>query len=312
MTKFGVRDNSFNYKNGVLRGSLQVDGTFQGNAKFAEKTDIWYVDKNKTGGAAGDGKTWETAFLTLTAAVAAAGAYDIIYLGKGYYTEAGMITISSTQRGLKIIGTTSGGVSTSNGLSSATSGLDILSIEADDVEIAGITFWCLTDGKSGIIIGNGYDGYSNWIHDCCFITGTADNTLGEYGIKANDTEDCVGTLIENNYFHYLSTAAIAIHATRSTIRNNMIWSTALGIDVQNTAGSRACCAVYDNYLIGKNTASSVGIKLHATEPDAGNVLIANNVVTYFETNITTGKSDEGVVNNGTYGDSATFVKVDNT
>ena len=295
-----------------VKDNLYVGNSITGNGLVNTPGKVYYVDKNKTSGVSGSGRSWDDAFMTLTEAVAAATAYDIIYMGRGCYTEAATITISSTQRGLKIFGPTTGGVATSNGLSSATSTDDILIIDADDVEIAGITFWCLTNAKSGIIVGNDYDGYSNWIHDCCFITGTADNTLGEYGIKANNTDDCVGTLIENNYFHYLSTAAIAIHATRSTIRNNVIWSTAVGIDIQNTAGSRACCAVYGNKLIGKNTASSIGIKLHATAPDSGNVLVDNNTVTYFETNITTGKSEEGIVNNQTYASATSYKQVDSS
>lgn len=308
-------------KEGTVTGLYTGNRRFTGRCDFAQggsglgiqvvkDSQIWYVDKNKTSPAAsGDGLSWDQAFLTLTEAVAAAGRYDIIYVGRGYYQEAATITIESTQRGLKIIGPTSGGVSTSNGFSSATSGDHILIIDADDVEICGLSFWCVTNGKSGIIIGDDYDGYNNWIHDCTFITGTAGNTLGEYGIKVNNTDDCVGTLIENNYFHYLSTAAIVVHATRTTIRNNMIWTSAIGIDIQNTGASRACCAVTDNYIIGMAT-TETGIKLHATEADDGNVLVANNVVTNCNLNITQDKSDAGIVNNGTSGNGTGMLIVD--
>ena len=278
-------------------------------------SNIWYVDKNISTGVTGDGTSWDTPFLTLPEAVAAAGAYDIIYMGRGYYQEADTIEIVSTQRGLKIFGPTTGGVATSNGLSSATSGADILYINADDVEIAGITFWCLTNGKNGIDIGEDYDGYNNWIHDCCFITGVGGNTLGEYGIKVNNTDDCVGTLIENNYFSYMSTAAIVSYATRCTIRNNMIWSSSIGIDLSgHEAEGRANTAVYGNKICGRGTETSgdIGIKLAATEPTAGCLFIADNIVTNFSTNITTGKGDESIVNNGTYRDGSDFGQVDIT
>jgi len=302
--RYGFHSGSGRMKN------LQVDQSMfvQGSPLYQVNGDIWYVDKNKSSGVSGDGQTWDSAFLTLTEAVAAAGAYDTIFMGRGYYQEAGTITISSTQRGLKIFGPTSGGVPTSNGLSSATSGLDILSIEADDVEIAGITFWCLTNAKSGIIVGNGYDGYNNWIHDCCFLTGNADNDKGEYGIKANDTEDCVGLLIENNFVYFMSTAGIAVHATRATVRNNTIWSNAIGIDVQNTAGSRAGCTVSDNQLIGRQTGATVGIQL--AETTNGFVFVANNIVTNFDTNITGDKCAFSQVNNQTAADASTYLQVD--
>jgi len=302
-------------KSGNFRvGDLRVDGTATGILPFKvnEKSNTWYVDKHKTSGISGNGSTLEEAFLTLTEAVAAAGAYDIIIMGRGNYTEAATIEITSAQRGLKIIGPTTGGVPTSNGLSSATSGDDILYINADDVEIAGITFWCLTNGKNGITVGEDYDGYNNWIHDCCFLTGNADNTLGEYGIKANNTDDCVGLLIENNYFYFMSTAGIISHATRCTIRNNLIWSNATGIDTTaHTAGSRSGLAVYDNKLIGRQTGSTIGIKL-GTAPIEGHLFISDNIVTNFNTNITGDKLAYSAVNNQTAADAETYKQVDMT
>ena len=286
-----------------------TQGVSGAGPQVVKDSQIWYVDKNKTAPAAsGDGLSWEGAFLTLTEAVAAAGAYDTIYMGRGYYTEAATITISSTQRGLKIFGPTTGGVPTSNGLSSATSTDDILIIDADDVEIAGITFWCLINGKSGIIVGNDYDGYNNWIHDCCFLTGNAGNNLGEYGIKADNTDDCVGLLIENNYLYFMSTAGIAVHATRATIRNNVVWSNSIGIDVQNTAGSRAGCTVIDNYLIGRESGSTVGIQL--AETSEGYVFVANNIITNFNTNITANMCENSIVNNQTAADATSYKQVD--
>jgi len=273
-------------------------------------SQIWYVDKHKTSPAvSGTGLSPEEAFLTLTEAIAAAGAYDTIFLGRGYYTEATVLEITSTQRGLKIYGPTTGGVPTSNGLSSATSGDDILIINADDVEIAGITFWCLTNGKNGIDVGEDYDGYNNWIHDCCFLTGNAGNDLGEYGIKADNTDDCVGLLIENNYFYFMSTAGIVIGATRCTIRNNMIWSNSIGIDAMAiTAGARSGLAIYGNNLIGRASGSTVGIKLDT--PTEGHIFIANNIVSGFNINITTGVAELSIVNNQTGASAGTYLQVD--
>ena len=302
------------YSSGALQWDQYVQfsqGVGGAGVQVVEGSQIWYVDKHKSSGVSGTGNSWNDAFMTLTEAVAAAGAYDVIYMGRGYYTEAATIEITSSQRGLKIFGPTTGGVPTSNGLSSATSGDDILYINADDVEIAGITFWCLTNGKDGIDIGEDYDGYNNWVHDCCFLTGNADNDLGEYGIKANNTDDCVGLLIENNYFYFLSTAGLVVGATRATVRNNMIWSNSIGLDLTaHTGGTHSGLAVYNNKLIGRQTGSTVGIKLAATEPTDGHIFISDNIVTNFNTNITTGKAIESIVNNQTAADASSYLQVD--
>ena len=303
--RYGMHSGSGKFKNMQVDQNMFIQGNPVGPMGPG---NTWYVDKNVN--ASGSGKTWELAFKTLTEAVAAAKAYDTIIMGRGYYTEAATITISSAQRGLRIFGPTTGGVPTSNGLSSATSTDDILIINADDVEISGITFWCLTNGKNGIDIGADYDGYSNWIHDCCFLTGNADNDLGEYGIKVNNTDDCVGTLIENNYFYFMSTAAIVAGSTRLTIRNNTIWSNSIGLDLTAfTAGAHSGTLVSDNYLIGR-AGSTIGIELASTEQIDGHIFIANNVVTNFGTNITTGKSINSIVNSQTAADAATYKQVD--
>ena len=292
-----------------VKDFLHVGGTMTGSGVINSPGDVWYVDKNKTSGVSGGGQTWADAFMTLTEAVAAAGAYDTIFMGRGNYAEAAAIEIVSTQRGLKIFGPTTGGVPTSNGLSSATSGDDILIINADDVEIAGITFWCLTNGKNGIDIGEDYDGYNNWIHDCCFLTGNADNDLGEYGIKVDNSDDCVGTLIENNTFYFMSTAGITVGATRVTIRNNMVWSNSIGIDATAiTAGAHSGLAIYDNKLIGRASGSTVGIEL--ASPTEGHIFIADNIVSGFNTNITTGVAELSIVNNQTGASAGTYLQVD--
>jgi len=274
-------------------------------------SEIWYVDGLKTGPeASGNGSSWKEAFLTLTEAVAAAGDYDVIYVGPGYYSEAAVIDID--QHGLKIFGTGNGAQWGPCGFGSATSEDTILTINANRVEIAGLAFWCLTDAKNGIEIGTTYDSWNTWIHDCAFGTGVGGNTLGEYGIKVNETEDCANTLIENNYFNYLSTAAIVVNATRCTIRNNIIWSSAIGIDCELTGDTRANCAILNNYIIGRGTEVSgdIGIKLNATEATDGTILIANNIVTNFSTNITATKSILSIVNNQTAADATSYLQVD--
>jgi len=309
-------------RDGTVSGDMYGDRIYHDRVSFAQgaagaglqvikDSQVWYVDGLKTSPAAsGDGLTWDKAFLTLTEAVAAAGDYDVIFVGPGYYSEAATINID--QHGLKIFGTGNGAQWGPCGFGSATSTDHILTINANRVEIAGLAFWCLTDGKDGIRIGTTYDSWNTWIHDCAFGTGVGGNTLGEYGIKVNETEDCANTLIENNYFNYLSTAAIVVNATRCTIRNNIIWSSAIGIDCQLTADTRANCAILDNYLVGRGTEVSgdIGIKLNATEATDGTILIANNIITNFSTNITNAKSVLSQVNNETAADASTYLQVD--
>jgi len=278
------------------------------SARFGEK---WFVDLNVT--ASGDGKSQANAFKTLTEAVAAASAYDTIYVGSGYYTEAAVIDIDVT--GLRIIGTGNGRQWGPCGLGSATSLDHIFTINADRVEIAGLAFWCLTDTKDGIQIATTYDAWNTWIHDCAFGTGSADADLGEYGIKLNAAEDAANTLIERCSFHYMSTAAIVVNATRASIENNLIWVPAdkIGIDVETTGLTRPNTYVADNRIIGRGgDASGVGIKLADTEPTDGAVFVVGNDVTNITTPITKGKGDAGLVNNGTYGDGDEWTKIDPT
>jgi len=287
--------------------------TFQGGAEgagFLQKdSQVWYVDRNKSPSVSGTGLSPEEAFLTLTEAIAAAGNFDVIYVSFGYYQEAATVTI--TQHGLRIFGTAHGGVLTTNGFSSATSGDHILKINAESVEIAGVAFFALTNAKDAIIIGEGYAASDVWIHDCSFSAGTAENEFGEYGIKLNDdTNNVVGTLIENCYFFYLSTAAIVVDATRTTIRNNLIWTNAIGIDLQGEAGARPCSAVLNNTIIGR--AGGTGIKIAATEPTDGTIVVADNSVANCAVNITPSKGDAGLINNGTYRDGDDFGQVDPT
>ena len=296
-------------KDDTVSGTSLVSLVKQNAAATARVGDVWYVDKYIA--TTGDGRTWGTAFKTMTEAITAAGDYDEIHVGPGVYAEAAVMNID--QAALKIKGTGNGGQWGPCGFSSATSGDDIMTINADRVEISGIAFWCVTNAKDGIVIGTTYDSWNTWIHDCAFGTGTADNTLGEYGVQnigVAGSLDVANTLIEDCYFHYMSTAGIQTAATRATIRRNLIWSSSIGIDVLNEGAAFSCCAIYDNHLVGKN--AGTGIKLAATEPTDGNIYVGNNNVTNFSVNITPAKGDAGLVNNGTYGDGTSWTGVDPT
>ena len=86
----------------------------------------------------------------------------------------------------------------------------------------------------------------------------------------------------------------------------MIWSNSIGINILNEGYARAQTFVVNNYVVGRAGAGP-GIKIADTQPATGLLLVANNVVTNFTTNIT---KDLGLVNNGTYLDGTGFGQVD--
>ncbi len=92
-----------------LDGSLTIDNKlYARNIPSGVIGKVWYVDKtNRT--TSGNGKTWERAFTTVTAALAAAGTDDVILIGPGFYTEAATLTLTSSHARLKIIGVNSTG-----------------------------------------------------------------------------------------------------------------------------------------------------------------------------------------------------------
>lgn len=276
--------------------------------QVVKDSTIWYVDKNKTAPAAsGDGKTWGTAFLTVTEAVTAAGNYDIIMIGQGVYSEAA--TLAITQTGLKIFGSgTSGMIWGPTSLKSDTAADHLISINSDGVEIAGLDFICNTTSKNAIQMGDTTTTYKTHIHDCHFGGGGTTNI----GVNCDTTQDTVDMHIEKCEFYNYSTAGIFLSGTRCKITDCLFFVPAAGIGIDNstdTGANRPDKFIARNYIIGSNS-TDTGIKIASTEPTDGTLLVANNVVTNCSTNITQDKSDAGVVNNGTYTDGVALAQVD--
>jgi hypothetical protein len=300
-----------------------VSGDVVGNVQFKDRvtayqgisgaglqvvkdSNIWYVDKNKTGPASsGDGKSWDNAFLTVTEAISAAGDYDIIFIGQGVYSEA--TTLAITQTGLKIFGAgTSGFVWGPTSLKSDTCADDLITINSNGVEIAGLDFICNTDNKSAIVMGDTTTTYKTHIHDCHFGGGT-----GEYGIECDLTQDTVDMHVDRCEFYDYASAGILLSGTRCKVTGSLFFIPAdgIGIDIRDTGANRPDKLIANNMMIG-SADGDTGIKIPATEPTDGTLLVFNNCVTNCNTNITQDKSDAGVVNNPTYGDSAAPVVVD--
>ena len=304
---------------GEVSGNVTGAKTFTGPCTFyqgvsgmgmqvVKDSQIWYVDKNKTAPASsGDGLTWDTAFLTVTEAVAAAGDYDIIMIGHGVYSEAA--TLAITQTGLKIFGAgTSGLIWGPTSLKSDTCADHLISINCNGVEIAGLDFICNTTSKNAIQMGDTTTTYKTHIHNCHFGGGGTTNI----GINCDTTQDTVDMHVEKCEFYNYSTAGIFLSGTRCKVTDCLFFVPAAGIGIDNstdTAGNRPDKLIARNYIIGSNS-TDTGIKIASTEPTDGTLLVANNVVTNCNLNITQDKSDAGVVNNGTYGNGAAFVQVD--
>lgn len=280
-------------------------GVSGAGVQVIKDSEIFYVDSGKTSPASsGDGKTWDAAFLTIAEAVAAAGDNDVIYIGPGDYEISAAIAI--TQNGLRIIGPNKS-CNDYAALIYSDAAMDLLSIDANNVSIIGLGFSTVGGNGNGIAIAGTTTAYKVYIAHCRF------DGYGKVGtgILCDDTQDQPDLVVENCLFREWSVAAIHHNATRAMYRGNLINVKAggIGIDCIPTAGNRPDSWVIDNYILGSNS-TDTGIKIAATEPTDGTLLVANNVVTNCNLNITQDKSDAGVVNNGTYADGVALAQVD--
>ena len=309
-------------KQGIVSGDYYGERTYHDQITFAQgisgmgvpvvkDSQIWYVDKNKTGPAvSGDGLTWAKAFLTVTEAVAAAGDYDIIFIGHGVYAEAA--TLAITQTGLKIFGAgTSGFVWGPTSLKSDTCADHLITIDCNGVEIAGLDFICNTTSKNAIQMGATTTTYKTHIHHCHFGGGGTTNI----GINCDTTQDTVDMHIDKCEFYNYSTAGIFLSGTRCKVTDCLFFVPAAGVGIDlttDTGANRPDKLIAGNMIIGSNS-TDTGIKIAGTEPTDGTLLIYNNCVTNCGTaNITQSNSDAGLVNNPTYGATAALAQVDPT
>ena len=291
-------------KDGNVTGIYTGKRNYTGNVNFSQGTSgagmrvvkdsqIWHVDKNKSPSVTGDGLTWEEAFLTITEAVAVAGDYDIILIGHGVYSEAA--TVAITQLGLKIFGAgTSGYIWGPTSMKSNTAGDHMLTINANEVEIAGLDFITNTTSKNAIQMSSTATTYKVHIHDCHFGGGGTTNI----GINCSLVQDTVDMHVERCEFYNHSTAGFVLSGTRTKVTDCLFFVPAagIGLDIRDTGLGRPDKLIDGNKIIGSNS-TDTGIKLPAGDITAGAILISNNIVTNCSTNITLNISEEGLVNN---------------
>ena len=301
--RYGMHSGSAKFKSMEVVNNLWV----QGNSFPATMIpgDIFYVDMTVT--TSGDGKSWGTAFKTVTEAVTAAGDYDAILIGPGVYSEAA--TIAITQDYLKIFGAgTSGFIWGPTSLKSDTCADHLMSINSIGVEVAGLDFIANTTSKNSIQMSDTTTTYKTHIHDCHFGGGGTTNI----GINCDTTQDTVDIHVERCEFYNHSTAGIFFSSTRGKITDCLFFVPAAGVGIDlttDTGDNRPDKLIANNMIIGSNS-TDTGIKIASTEPSKGSLLVYNNCVTYCSVNITQDKSEEGCVNNPTFLNGTAPAQVD--
>ena len=147
----------------------------------------------------------------ITDAIAAAGAFDVIKVYPGTYTEGAVLNI--TQKNLKLIAE---GYGRGKGLSETYiqpygGTYDGITVDASNVEIAGFGF-VNAAGKSGIIVANGAGTGGVWIHDCYFYDVAQ---TGDYHVKIGSTSyNAVGTVVEGCHF-FKGKTGVTMNGSRS-------------------------------------------------------------------------------------------------
>lgn len=301
---------------GEVSGNVRKTKKFLGPVSFSQgaagidvqvikDSQIWYVDSGKTSPAvSGSGLTWDQSFLTIAEALAKAGANDVIYIAPGDYEIDTALAV--TQEGLTIIGPNRS-CNDYKALIYSSGAIDLMNIDANNVTILGLGFSAVGGNGSGISISATTASFK------CYIAGCRFDGYGNdgYGVLTDDTQDSPDLTVEDCLFRSWATGAIYSNATRALYQNNKIFvdAASIGINFVQTAGNRPDSMAINNFIIGSNS-TDTGIKIASTEPTDGTLLVAQNVVTNCNLNITQDKSDAGVVNNGTYGNGTAPFQVD--
>lgn len=238
----------------------------------------WHCDANASYGT-GDGKTWLTAFRTIQEALNVADSYDTILLAKGDFDEGAVLNI--TIKGLRIIGVNTSPDAWGGASIQANDGHNIMTINANDVEIGWVSF-VQNDGDTylNIDVATSVSTYRTHIHHCSFGEGT-------FGVRGGlaaawDSTHCV---VDNCTF--LTTAiGVDLYGTFCTIKNNYfkVYSGNVGIQVTQTGGDRGWLTIQDNKINGFNS-TDTGINI-ANAPGEDYLIMSGNVVSNCATAVT--------------------------
>lgn len=233
--------------------------------------DTWYVDGDG-GLTTNTGKTPDTALSTIGAALDLAGDNDTIIVKAGNiaYAEPGL---EITQDGLRLIGCQQHpGMFWGAYISGTTDHL--LKVNANAVEIAGLTFYNAGDSYSAVYWAENTSTYQGYIHDCSFH---GVNT-GEYGIYNEIASDPGELVIQHCYFMDYDTAAINYYSSFGVIEDCIfeVPTGKIGIRYEATAiGNRPWGKIINNKFFTDDNNNAVGISFVAT-PGVGHSLIDGN------------------------------------
>ena len=259
--------------------------SFKDFDKKRAKGNTWFVvggESGTIGSNSNDGKTWDTAWATLTYALTQVTAHDTIYVSTGSASATLLegATLAITTTGLKIIG-----VQTSPhtfGMPSIhTHGTEtLITINATGVEIANLSFHMQ---GAGTCIANGTTA-ATWrthIHDCYF--GGNDTAL--IGIDAGGTYDAPFTVIENCHFQGFKTEAINLNAFNSMVKGCLflVGTADIGINYVPNGADRPFGYILDNRFTTTDSTDAVGINV-ANTPTAGYLYVDGNRFQNFASN----------------------------
>lgn len=242
--------------------------------------DVWYVNGDISVSAGGE--SFSTAFKTISEAISRAGDDDVIFVAPGDYEEGDPIAI--TQNNLKIFGP---GIDNQNVamILVSDSSNHAMTINANNVEIAGLGFTVNKDTYSAIMVSTTASKYKTHIHHCRFDG----YGQGEYAVHTGTTYDSPDIVVEHCVFRSWQTAAIYANATRGIYRNNvfLVDAAKIGIEVVPTTSSRSDQVIKDNVFRGANS-TDTGIKI-TNSPNENALTIDGNKVYNCATPITESK-----------------------
>lgn len=258
------------------------DGTWGRNVYYVKKTtDTDYADfysRNYAVLSNGKGNIYNT----ITAALAVAADYDIIYVFQGVWTEAA--TLNITQTGLKLFGCqTSGHQWGQPSIKGSGTNSSIISVNANEVEIAYLGIHQPV-AYAGIRVCTTDNYWRTHVHDCYF----GGNGIGTYGIVMGDTTagggafgvtvDAPCTIVERCYFQDWVTADVFFNCGYgSTVRNCVLEVNAncIGIQYYTDGTSRPFAYILDNRFTAVSNSTSTAISITNT-PTAGYLMITGN------------------------------------
>ena len=227
-----------------------------------------------------------TVYTTVTLALAAADAGDTIFICPGFYADEGVLNI--TQQGLRLLGPGKDQLAIT-GIKTNSGEHHLITVNANDVEIAGLSFFQNTDAYDAINVSPVTASFKCHIHHCKF-----DNAVtGEHAIFAAESPDI---LIENNLFRSCATGCVSVNSTRAIVRNNLfiVAGDTSGVIYVPNAGDRPDGQILDNRFMTDDGTNAIGIEVVNT-PTAGLLFIDGNHFSFqfHATNKTTTKSNAG-------------------